>query len=108
MCIRDRVLVINGQVAQRIARVGRGTITNLHIDASRLDAEQALQSFGAKTIAAVYDVCRRAAACFPGQLAVGVDVMVAVSYTHLDVYKRQARASSVTARCCSVFGSAPY
>lgn len=71
-----RVLVINGQVAQRIARVGRGTITNLHIDAKRLDAEQALQSFGAKTIAAVYDVCRRAAACFPGQLAVGVDVMV--------------------------------
>ena len=71
-----RVLVIKGQVAQRIARVGRGTITNLHIDASRLDAEQALQSFGDKTITAVYEVCRRAADCFPGQLAVGVDVMV--------------------------------
>jgi len=71
-----RVLVIKGQIAQRIARVGRGTITNLHIDASRLDAEQALRSFGDRTITAVYEVCRRAADCFPGQLAVGVDVMV--------------------------------
>ena len=29
-----------------------------------------------RTITAVYEVCRRAADCFPGQLAVGVDVMV--------------------------------
>lgn len=71
-----RVLVIDGRVAQRIARVGRGTITNLHLDATRLDLDVALHRWGAGCRAAVLDACTRAAGCFPGHLAVGVDVMI--------------------------------
>jgi glutathione synthase/RimK-type ligase-like ATP-grasp enzyme len=71
-----RVLVVNGRVGQHIARVGRGTITNLHLDASRMDLASALAAFGPGAIERVFEVCLRAAACFPGHSAVGVDVMV--------------------------------
>ena len=36
----------------------------------------ALARFGPAALAAVHDVCRRAAGCFPGHHAVGVDVLV--------------------------------
>ena len=36
-----RVLVVNGRVGQHIVRVGRGTVTNLHLDASRMDLASA-------------------------------------------------------------------
>jgi len=71
-----RVLVVDGRVAQRIARVGRGTITNLHLDSTRLDLDLALGRWGGSCRAAVLAACTRAAACFPGHLAVGVDVMI--------------------------------
>lgn len=71
-----RVLVVNGRIEQRIARVGRGTITNLHLDATRLDADEALAPFGNGTIEAVRNVCLGAAACFPEQSVIAIDVMV--------------------------------
>jgi glutathione synthase/RimK-type ligase-like ATP-grasp enzyme len=71
-----RVLVIRGEVAQAVARVGRGTITNLHLNAARVDVETALARFGASAWRSVQHVARAAAACFPGQHCVGVDVMV--------------------------------
>ncbi len=71
-----RVLVVAGRAQQRIARVGRGTITNLHLDSARLPADVALGRFGANALRDVLSVCERAAACFPGHVAVGVDVMV--------------------------------
>lgn len=71
-----RVLMIAGQLAQRVARVGTGTITNLHIDAKRADAESALLSVGAQVPARVYSICQRVADSFPGQLVLGIDVMV--------------------------------
>jgi hypothetical protein len=71
-----RVLVVDGRIEQRVARVGRGTITNLHIDARRLDADQALAMFGQRRVDAVHDACLRAAACFPQHVAIAIDVMV--------------------------------
>ena len=71
-----RVVVIAGAVAQRVARVGRGPITNLHLDAVRLDPDEALAPLGARVRDEVHAVCLAAAACFPGHLAIGVDVMV--------------------------------
>jgi len=71
-----RVLVVRGEIAQTVARVGRGTITNLHLDATRAGVEEVLAPLGPAAAANVYAVCRRAAACFPGHHSVGVDVMV--------------------------------
>ncbi|MDP2315497.1 MAG: STM4014 family protein [Pseudomonadota bacterium] len=71
-----RVLVVDGRIAQRVARVGRGPITNLHLDAARADPDAVLAPFGARTVPAVHAACLAAAACFPGHRAIGVDVMV--------------------------------
>jgi glutathione synthase/RimK-type ligase-like ATP-grasp enzyme len=71
-----RVLMIAGQLAQRVARVGNGAITNLHINAKRMSAEQALDSVGKHVASRVYSVCQQVADSFPGQLVLGIDVMV--------------------------------
>lgn len=71
-----RVLMIAGQLAQRVARVGNGAITNLHIDAKRADADAVLCSVGKQTPSRVYSVCQKVADSFPGQLVLGIDVMV--------------------------------
>jgi glutathione synthase/RimK-type ligase-like ATP-grasp enzyme len=71
-----RVLVLGDRVAQAVGRVGRGPITNLHLDAARAPVAEALARFGPSTLEAVHDVSRRAAACFPGHHGVGVDVLV--------------------------------
>jgi len=71
-----RVLVIRGTAAQAVGRVGRGTITNLHLDASRVSVEAALASFGSSAWPHVQSLAEQAAACFAGHHSVGVDVMV--------------------------------
>lgn len=69
-----RVLVIDGRPRHRIARVGRGPITNLHLDSARQDAAETMAPYGG--LDAVLDACTRAAAVYPAHHAVGVDVMV--------------------------------
>jgi len=71
-----RVLVVAGRIAQRVARVGRGTVTNLHLDAARAGADEILARFGARATARLEAACLAAAACFPGHHSVGVDVML--------------------------------
>lgn len=71
-----RVLVVDGRVAQRVARVGRGPITNLHLDAARADPDAVLAPFGPGAVEQVHAACLAAAACFPGHHTLGVDVMV--------------------------------
>lgn len=73
-----RVLVIHGKIAQRTARIGKGTITNLHLKSARMPIPDALNAFPAKTEDAVYKVCLRAAACFAKSHMVAVDVMLDV------------------------------
>jgi len=70
-----RVLVVDGVVSHRIGRVGRGPITNLHLDARRAAAEDLLAGFpGALT--QVDALCAAAARCFPGHRCLGIDVLV--------------------------------
>jgi len=71
-----RLLVVDGRVAHRVARVGRGTVTNLHLDGARADADQVLAPFGATVARRLEAACVRAAACFAGHRCVGVDVMI--------------------------------
>jgi glutathione synthase/RimK-type ligase-like ATP-grasp enzyme len=71
-----RVLVVRGRIAQTVARIGRGTITNLHLDALRAGVDEVLAPLGPAAASRVYETCQRAAACFPGHHCVGVDVMV--------------------------------
>ena len=71
-----RVLVVHGRVCQAVARAGRGTITNLHLDSRRVAVDDALAVFGSAVRDRVHDTCARAAACFPGHDSVGVDVMI--------------------------------
>jgi glutathione synthase/RimK-type ligase-like ATP-grasp enzyme len=73
-----RVLVIDGAVAHRIARVGRGPVTNLHLDAARADASIVRARFGAAAERRLEEACTAAAACFPGHRCVGVDALVDV------------------------------
>lgn len=73
-----RVVTVGGQPAQRVARVGRGTVTNLHLDSARLAFDEALAPWGSKKEAEVLDVCRAAAACFPAHLTIGVDLLLDV------------------------------
>jgi hypothetical protein len=69
-----RLLTIAGELRHRVARVGRGTITNLHLDAGRLDVDEALEDAPLGTFAAVVRVCEQAAAVFSDCLYVGVDL----------------------------------
>jgi hypothetical protein len=71
-----RVLVVAGRIAQRVARVGRGTITNLHLDSARLDIDSALRRWGRRCLEAVDDACIRAAGCFAGHLTVAIDIAI--------------------------------
>jgi glutathione synthase/RimK-type ligase-like ATP-grasp enzyme len=68
-----RVLVLGGRVAHRIARVGRSSITNLHLGARRVEVEDALRELpGAWR--RVEEVCVGVASCFGEGATVAVDV----------------------------------
>jgi glutathione synthase/RimK-type ligase-like ATP-grasp enzyme len=71
-----RVLVIDGVVALRVGRVGRGPITNLHLDAERAAPEALLAGLPRGTLASVDALCLAAAAVFPGHRCLGVDLLV--------------------------------
>ncbi len=69
-----RVLVVAGRVTIRVARVGRGPITNLHLDAERADADRLLAGLCRRE--QVFAAAVAAARVFGRHQAVGVDVMV--------------------------------
>jgi hypothetical protein len=71
-----RVLVIAGRVCHRIARVGAGPITNLHLDAERLDVETVLHALPAGTWSRVEEACLRAAGAFPHSTMVALDCLL--------------------------------
>jgi hypothetical protein len=74
-----RVLVIAGRVRHRIARVGTGPITNLHLDAERLDVDTVLDALPAGTWSRVEDACLRAAGAFPHSTMVALDCLLSDS-----------------------------
>ena len=69
-----RVVVIAGRASHTVVRASRGPMTNLHLGNERGDLAALRAAAGAEYEAAL-QTCERAAACFPGSLQVGVDLM---------------------------------
>lgn len=71
-----RVVVIAGRACHVVARTGRSPMTNLHLGNARGDLAAIRAAVGRGVWAAAMQTCERAAACFPGSLHVGVDLML--------------------------------
>lgn len=69
-----RVVVIAGRASHTVVRASLGPMTNLHLGNERADLA-ALRSAAGPAYADALRTCERAAACFPGSLQVGVDLM---------------------------------
>ena len=71
-----RQLVIAGQACHAVARVGRGPITNLHLDASRLAMEELLALAPEGLADDLGRLARAVAAVFPASTYFGLDVLL--------------------------------
>ncbi|MEU6536495.1 STM4014 family protein [Streptomyces sp. NPDC047000] len=72
-----RVVVIAGRATHAVLRTSRHPMTNLHLGGTRGDlgaAREAIRAAGGRLEEAL-EIAERAAACFPGTLCVGVDVL---------------------------------
>ncbi|MER6942926.1 STM4014 family protein [Nonomuraea sp. NPDC000554] len=78
-----RVVTVAGVPTHAVVRASRTPMTNLHLGGRRGDLE-AVRSRPALW-ERVLDVCSRAAACFPGSLSTGVDLMVGGDWSSLAV-----------------------
>jgi glutathione synthase/RimK-type ligase-like ATP-grasp enzyme len=70
-----RVLVVGGRATHAVVRTSRWPMTNLHLGGARGDLAAAMAEAGPAGWAEALRICERAAACFPGTLAVGVDLL---------------------------------
>ncbi|GAA2413944.1 hypothetical protein GCM10010191_24750 [Actinomadura vinacea] len=71
-----RVVVIAGEATHAVVRTSRSPMTNLHLGGARGDLDAVRRALGDDGWRRALDVCARAAACFPGSLMVGVDLLV--------------------------------
>ncbi|MET8825071.1 STM4014 family protein [Streptomyces sp. NPDC004610] len=82
-----RVVVIAGRATHAVVRTSRHPMTNLHLGGARGDlaaAEEAIGAAGGR-LADVLETAERAAACFPGTLCVGVDILPATGWRRFAV-----------------------
>ncbi|MEU0145250.1 STM4014 family protein [Streptomyces sp. NPDC006288] len=82
-----RVVVVAGRATHAVVRTSRSPMTNLHLGGARGDLDEvraAVESAGGSWAAALA-VCERAAACFPGTLCVGVDLLPATGWRRFAV-----------------------
>jgi len=75
-----RVLVIAGRPEHVVVRSSSGPLTNLHLGNARGDLAALRTAMGEPAYAAALASCVRAAACFPGSLHVGVDLLVGTDW----------------------------
>ncbi|MEU7868585.1 STM4014 family protein [Dactylosporangium sp. NPDC049140] len=75
-----RVVVIAGRASHVVARTSATPLTNLHLGNARGDLAAIRAAAGEERWAAAMDTCERAAACFPGSLHAGVDLMFAPGF----------------------------
>jgi hypothetical protein len=71
-----RVLVIAGRARHRVVRQSLGPMTNLHLGNSRGDEAALRAHLGEDRWAEALGLAERAAACFPGCLYAGVDILL--------------------------------
>jgi glutathione synthase/RimK-type ligase-like ATP-grasp enzyme len=72
-----RVVVVAGRATHAVVRTSRHPMTNLHLGGARGDlgtVREAVRAAGGR-FEQVLETAERAAACFPGTLCVGVDVL---------------------------------
>ncbi|WP_168543713.1 STM4014 family protein [Streptomyces physcomitrii] len=82
-----RVVVVAGRATHAVVRTSRHPMTNLHLGGARGDlaaARAAVEAAGADWGEALA-LCERAAACFPGTLCVGVDLLPALGWRRFTV-----------------------
>ncbi|MET8613637.1 STM4014 family protein [Streptomyces misionensis] len=82
-----RVVVVAGRATHAVVRTSRHPMTNLHLGGARGDLDavrEAIRAAGGD-FASVLEVAERAAACFPGTLCVGVDILPAVGWRRFAV-----------------------
>ena len=79
-----RVLVVAGRATHAVVRTSRFPLTNLHLGGVRGDLAAAKAAAGDRWAEAL-EICERAAACFPGTLCVGVDLLPATGWRRFAV-----------------------
>lgn len=79
-----RVVVVAGRATHAVVRTSRSPMTNLHLGGRRGEPAAAIAAAGDRWGAAL-EICERAAACFPGTLCVGVDLLPAVGWRRFAV-----------------------
>ncbi|MFJ4776558.1 STM4014 family protein [Streptomyces sp. NPDC088762] len=79
-----RVVVVAGRATHAVVRTSRSPMTNLHLGGRRGDLTAATLAAGPHWAEALR-ICERAAACFPGTLCVGVDLLPAVGWRRFAV-----------------------
>ncbi|MET7747537.1 STM4014 family protein [Micromonospora sp. NPDC005367] len=70
-----RVLVVAGRPTHAVVRAAHGPLTNLHLGNARGDLDELRAAVGPRGWSAAMETCERVAACFPGSLHVGIDLM---------------------------------
>lgn len=79
-----RVVVVAGRATHAVVRTSRSPLTNLHLGGTRGDLA-AVRALAGDRWAEALSVSERAAACFPGTLCVGVDLLPAVGWRRFAV-----------------------
>ncbi|WP_432120009.1 STM4014 family protein [Streptomyces sp. bgisy032] len=82
-----RVVVIAGRATHALVRTSRHPMTNLHLGGARGDLVAAREAIGAAggSFTDVLDTAERAAACFPGTVCVGVDILPSTGWRRFTV-----------------------
>lgn len=80
-----RVVVIAGEPTHVVVRTSRSPITNLHLGGTRGRMQAVRDALGPAGWERALDVCARAAACFPGSLMVGVDLLIQIGWRRVAV-----------------------
>ncbi|MFF8833416.1 STM4014 family protein [Streptomyces sp. NPDC015131] len=79
-----RVVVVGGRATHAVVRTSHSPMTNLHLGGARGDLAAATDAMGGRWADAL-DVCERAAACFPGTVCVGVDLLPSTGWRRFAV-----------------------
>ncbi|MFE9664020.1 STM4014 family protein [Streptomyces sp. NPDC005955] len=82
-----RVVVVGGRASHAVVRTSTSPMTNLHLGGARgdLDRVRAAVERAGGSWAGALEICERAAACFPGTLCVGVDLLPGIGWRRFAV-----------------------
>lgn len=82
-----RVVVIAGRATHAVVRTSRHPMTNLHLGGVRGDLDTAREATEAAggSFGQVLEIAERAAACFPGTLCAGVDILPGTGWRRFTV-----------------------